>query len=615
MTDTATRPAVAAQAWLPDLIEARAAEAAAAARPAVALRTEHGEVGYAELRERAERTARDLAALGVGAGDIVGIRLPAGPELVVAMLGGWLAGAAFLPIDAAAPDEYCARLLRDSGAAALFDRSGGPVALAGARPGAAAEPAGAAGDRPAYVIYTSGSTGTPKGVLVGHRALAGHTAAVVDLLGLGPEDVVLQFASAGFDVAQEEIWPTLAAGGTLAFRSGGTPDAARLADRVRALGVTVLQLPTAYWRLLCAEAEGADLAGFAGVRTVVVGGESATADDVRVHRRGPLGHCTLVNGYGPTEAVITASALVLPPDRPVPGTTGLPIGGPVGERLLHVLDEEQRPTPDGVPGELWIGGPLLAAGYLHDPDRTADRFRPDPFAAVPGPFADVPGSPAAPDPRMYRTGDQVVRHPGGDLEFLGRLDNQVKVRGHRIELDEVDRHLLDTPGVTAAAAVTLDDGAGGRTLGAGISRTPDGPTPEEVRDRLRSRLPAYMVPGPFLVLDRLPLTPSGKIDRRAVAALAAAEHPPVTAEAAPADPRDIPVVDQLVILLGELLRAPGFGPDDDLLAHGGDSLIALRVSGALRERGWRLRPSELMAERTARAAADRARPTVPAGTP
>ncbi|MFD0273429.1 non-ribosomal peptide synthetase [Kitasatospora sp. NPDC127111] len=602
-----------AHTWVPDLIDARAD----ADGPAVALRTADGELGYAELRDRADRTARDLTDLGVGTGDLVGIRLPAGPALVVAMLAVWRAGAAFLPMDAAAPDEYCARLLRDSGAAAVFDRGERPAALPTARRGAALDPAPAPGDRPAYVIYTSGSTGAPKGVVVGHRALAGHVAAAVDLFALDRQDVVLQFASAGFDVAQEEIWPTLAAGGTLAFRSAGAPDAAALAAQARALGVTVLQLPTAYWRLLCTETAGGpdgprgtgaasgDAAGpdFTGVRTVVIGGESATANDVDVHRRGPLGHTTLVNGYGPTETVITATALVLRPGQPVPGSTGLPIGGPLGERLLYLLDEEQRPVPDGVPGELWIGGPLLAAGYLHDPGRTAERFRPDPFAAP-------AGTGSGPDARMYRTGDQVVRRADGELEFLGRLDNQVKVRGHRIELDEVDRHLLDTPGVTAAAAVTLDDGAGGLTLGAGISRTPDGPTAEELRDRLRPRLPAYMVPGPIFVFDRLPLTPSGKIDRRAVAALAAAEHTPAPADHPAPEGQagaDAPVVDQLLGLLRELLRDPAFGVDDDFLAHGGDSLMALRVSGTLRERGWRLRPSDLLTGGTARVAAERAR--------
>jgi amino acid adenylation domain-containing protein len=575
------------QARVPDLIRTRTA----AAPEAVALRTDHDEITYADLWRRADAMRAELSTLGVGAGDIVAVHPPPGPDVVVAMLATWLAGAAFLPMDAAVPDEYRAHLLRDSGATAVFDRTGGLTALDVAGNGAAAgRPPAAPGDRPAYVIYTSGSTGTPKGVLVGHRALAGHVTAIARLLDLDHNAGVLQFASIGFDVAQEEIWPTLAAGGTLVLRRAGTVDAAGLATYVRDLGVTVLQLPTAYWRLVCADLHGTADPSYAHVRTVVIGGEAATANDVHVHRNGPLGHCTLVNGYGPTEAVVTATCLALRPDHAVPASTGLPIGAPVGERVLHVLDADRRPVAPGVPGELWIGGRLLADGYLNDPVRTADRFRPDPFAG-------------AAHARMYRTGDLVVRHPNGDLEFLGRLDNQVKVRGHRIELDEVDRHLLDTPGITAAAAITLEDGTGGRTLGAGISRTPGGPTAEEIRDRLRRHLPGHMVPGPIFVFDRLPLTASGKIDRRAVAGLAAAEHAVASTEESRHGERTAPVADQLVTLLRDLLRTPEFGPDDDFVAHGGDSLMALRVCGTMKERGWRLRPSVLMAERTARRAA------------
>jgi amino acid adenylation domain-containing protein len=586
MTDTD------APAWIPDLIQARTA----AAPEATALRTDQDEVTYADLWRRSEEAHRALSALDVGAGDIVAIQLLPGPDTIVAMLATWLAGAAFLPMDPAVPDEYRTHLLRDSNAAAVFDRNGGLAALdVAGNHAATGRPPATPADRPAYVIYTSGSTGTPKGVLVGHRALAGHVVAITGLLGLNHDDAVFQFASIGFDVAQEEIWPTLAAGGTLALRRhASAADAAGLAAYVRDLGVSVLQLPTAYWRLVCAEMRGTADPSYARVRTVVVGGESATSNDVHVHRDGPLGHCTLVNGYGPTEAVITASALVLRPDRAVPSSTGLPIGVPVGERLFYVLDADRRPVPHDVPGELWIGGRLLADRYLNDPVRTADRFRPDPFAQ------DAHA-------RMYRTGDVVVRHQEGQLEFLGRRDNQVKVRGHRIELDEVDRHLLDTPGITAAASITLDDGTGGQLLGAGISRIPEGPTAEEIRDRLRRHLPGHMVPGPIVVFDRLPLTASGKVDRRAVASLVVAEHVAAPAAESRPDERHAPVADQLVALLRGLLRAPDFGPDDDFLAHGGDSVMALRVSVTMRERGLRLRPSELMAERTARKAAQRVR--------
>ncbi|MFF1556003.1 non-ribosomal peptide synthetase [Streptomyces sp. NPDC058279] len=611
ISTTRSPVAAAARTRVADRIEATAGHTDAAVRGRVALRTADAAVTYAELWERVQKAAVELSALGVGAGDIVGLRLPSGPGAVVAMLASWQVGATFLPMDATAPDEYRDRLLSRSGARAVIEVAG-PRALGAA--GASTGPVtGCREERGAYAIYTSGSTGTPKGVLVGHEALADHATAIGDLLDLRPTDTVLQFAGLGFDVAQEEIWPTLAAGGTVAFLDSGDRalSPAELAHQTRGLGVSVLQLPTAYWRLVCAQMQGAEDSGlsFAGVRTVVIGGEGAGTKDVHVHRSGPLGHCVLVNGYGPTETVVTCTAFVLRADEPVPATTGLSIGGPVGERRLYVLDADQRPVAPGSPGELWVGGSPLADGYLDDPVRTAERFRPDPFSPVAG-------------ARMYRTGDLVLRHRDGTVEFLGRLDNQVKVRGYRIELDEVDRHLTGTRGVTAAAAVTVDDGTGtgGRTLAAAVSVIAGGPTAEQIREDLRGRLPLHLVPGLIRVCDVLPLTTSGKIDRRAVAAVLAEQRADTAPEAA--EPRADglrPGTDTeaacgsaelmlLVELVRTLLRAPDFGPDDDFLARGGDSLVALRVSGAMRERGWRLRPSDLLTAADARAAAARVVP-------
>ncbi|MEU7384908.1 non-ribosomal peptide synthetase [Streptomyces sp. NPDC042207] len=614
---TTRPPATASPLWVADRIAATAGHPDTAVRERVALRTADATVTYAELWERAQKVAVELSALGVGVGDVVGLRLPSGPGAVVAMLACWHVGAAFLPMDAAAPDAYRDRLLSRSGARAVVDADG-PRALADTAP--STRPAtGRPQDRAAYVIYTSGSTGTPKGVLVGQDAFADHTTGIGDLLELRDTDTVLQFAGLGFDVAQEEIWPTLAVGGTVAFLDSADRalSPAELAHRVRGLGVSVLQLPTAYWRLVCTQMQGTEGAGlsFDGVRTVVIGGEAAGTKDVQVHRNGPLGHCTLVNGYGPTETVVTCAAFVLRADEPVPATTGLPIGGPVGNRRLYVLDADQRPTEAESPGELWVGGSPLAHGYLDDPKRTAERFRPDPFATVA-------------DARMYRTGDLVIRHQDDALEFLGRLDNQVKVRGYRIELDEVDRHLTATRGVTAAAAVALDDGTGngGRILAAALSVTAGGPTAEQIREDLRGRLPSHLVPGLIRVRDALPLTTSGKIDRRAVAAVLAEEYggsaPEATAQEAPAPEDDAPTpavapaadvgttdeaaeLTLLLDLVRTLLRTPDFGPDDDFLAHGGDSLVALRVSGAMRERGWRLRPSDLLTAGEARSVATR----------
>ena len=581
---------------------------------ATALRSPTARISYGSLWHRAGLVAQALADQGVRGCDIVAISMPSGPETVVAMLGVWRAGAAFLPIDTATPDERRRYLLDHSRAAAILGPgSADPVRLApaGGHAGqSGAAPAGA-DDAPAYVIYTSGSTGTPKGVLVGHAAIAGHTAAVTDYLGLTERDTVLQFASIGFDVAQEEIWPTLTAGGTLAFHTDTLPDARQLAATVHALDVSVLQLPTAYWRALTRELDGAAEPRFAGVRTVVIGGENATAAEARTRLRTPLSHAALVNGYGPTETVVTATVHRLSQDdgrddgqdggqddgrddaRP---TGGLPIGGPLGERLLYLLDDERRPVAPGEEGELWIGGPLLAAGYLHDPDRTRERFRPDPFAQAPG-------------ARMYRTGDLVKAGPDGALVFLGRVDNQVKVRGHRIELDEVDTHLRDVPGVRDAISFTVDDGAGGARLAAAVCVGQGGPEPVEIRRVLQQRLPAYLVPTLVVPLPELPLTTSGKLDRRAAAALAAPSAPvaPAPGPRGPGRRTGRPGTSPLEVvvdLVRELLRAPAAGPDDDLFALGGDSLVVMRITAQARLDGVRLRPADLLRGRTPRAAVD-----------
>lgn len=267
----------------------------AAGRPTdIALRSPAGTMTYARLWNRAEQAGRALAGRGVRRGDTVLVRLPSGPEAVVAMLGAWLAGAAFVPVDTATPAERLAYVLRDSGATAVLDDGTALLPPAGDPGEPAGDPVESAGPRTAddehgaYVIYTSGSTGAPKGVLVGHGALARHADAAVDLFALGRHSTVLQFASLGFDVAQEEIWPTLAAGGTLAFHGAdGVPGTTQLASLAQDLGVTVLQLPTAYWRMLCAELDGEREPSFAGVRTVVIGGENATSADARAHRRTP----------------------------------------------------------------------------------------------------------------------------------------------------------------------------------------------------------------------------------------------------------------------------------------------------------------------------------------
>ncbi|MGW2649029.1 amino acid adenylation domain-containing protein [Streptomyces sp. NPDC001393] len=598
---------------------ARIADRVTRTPQATALRTPAGSWTYQQLWDDAGRIAASLrTSAGVRPGGLVAVQLPSGPDAVAAMLGVWRAGAAFLPIDVTTPAERRAYLLTHSGATVLIGTAGAgdtavpphgiPVlTLDGCRRDGAGQSAPALAEPgPAYVIYTSGSTGTPKGVLVEHPALGGHVDAVVDSFGLTDRDTVLQFASIGFDVAQEEIWPTLAAGGTLAFQAGfhasGLLDAALLAELVAGLGVTMLQLPTAYWRMLCAELETRPDIRFPSVRLVVIGGENATLRDAEVHRRTSLTGAELANGYGPTETVITATLHQIPPDGPLGSRTGsLPIGVALGDRQLHVLDQDLRPVGPGGQGELWIGGNLLASGYLHDPGRTEERFRPDPFAERPG-------------ARMYRTGDLVLVRSDGALEFLGRVDNQVKVRGYRIELDEVDRHLRDLDGVLDAVSFVLDTGddttaGGAKQLAAAVVTAPGGPTPAGVQERLAASVPGYLVPSRVLALDELPMTTSGKVDRNAARDLAERLHarPSAPDQRGKAEPAPLPAADDdpvaiVTLLIARLLQTPHAGPADDFFLLGGDSLVAMRVTALARQAGVPLRPADLLRGRTARAA-------------
>ena len=594
---------------------------------ATALRTAQGTHSYLDLWRDAGRIAAALRAAELGPGDLVAIQLPSGPSAIAAMLGVWQVGAAFLPIDMATPTERRDFLLRHSRTSVLIADNARLAQTAGCDvrvvvPGECAEATEEAGipdvaevarvaeaARAAYVIYTSGSTGTPKGVLIGHDALHGHVNAAIELFELTRDDTVLQFASIGFDVAQEEIWPTLAAGGTLAFQSGfhtaGVLDATLLSELSASLDVTVLQLPTAYWRMLCAELQTRPDVAFPQVRLVVVGGENATVRDAEAHRQSALSGAVLVNGYGPTETVITATAHRITPHTDVDSLTGsLPIGRAMGARNLYVLDEDLRPVRTGEPGELWIGGPLLAIGYLHDDERTAERFLSDPFIGIPA-------------ARMYRTGDLVRERPDGALEFLGRADNQVKVRGYRIELDEVDRHLRDVDGVLEAISFTLDAPGGpgaGVMLAAAIRVSSGGPTAAAVRQLMSSALPGYLVPSHVCVMDELPLTTSGKIDRKAAAAataaqLAASRHAEAGTAADPNASDDLTSADPvsvLTALVARTLQAPGIGPDDDFFLLGGDSLIAMRVTAQAHQAGIALRPIDLLQGRTPREAARRA---------
>ncbi|HEY7076990.1 MAG TPA: amino acid adenylation domain-containing protein, partial [Solirubrobacteraceae bacterium] len=381
---------------------------------------------YSQLHRRANALAHRVR----GAGPLVALALERSAELVVAMLGVLKAGAAYVPLDLAAPPHRRRLVLEDLGDPLVIDAVGDEEADA---------PPSGEGDL-AYVVYTSGSTGRPKGVQIGHGALANHLAAVTAEYGLTAEDRVLQFAAPAFDLAAEEIFPTLAAGATLVVRPPGVPDVAELLAEIDAAGVTVANLPTAYWHEWARRLP--DAAPPPSLRLLVIGTEAALPEHVERWWRHVGSEPALINGYGPAEATITCLT-----HRATPGETVLPIGRPLANTRAHVLDRHGNELPAGVPGELCLAGAGLARGYLDDPELTARRFA---------------GG-------LYHTGDRVRRRRDGALEFLGRLDRQVKVRGHRVELGEVEHALAAHPSVAEAAVVAAD----GRLVGYVVEREPE----------------------------------------------------------------------------------------------------------------------------------------------
>ncbi|HEX6373985.1 MAG TPA: amino acid adenylation domain-containing protein [Longimicrobium sp.] len=535
------------------------AEQAARTPDAVAVALGADALTYRELDGRANRLARWLRRHGVAPEARVGLCLERGPELVTAMLGVLRAGAAYVPLDPAYPAERLALVAADSGIAVLLAsealRGRLParpgvrvVALDAVRAQVAAEsdapPAVAVDPRQlAYVIYTSGSTGTPKGVAVEHAGLANMCAWYARAFGITAADRLTQFASPGFDAVGSEVWPCLIRGACLdVVPDEARTDPARLRDWLVERAATLSFAPTPVGEALLELPWPAD----AALRTLVIAGDRLRA------RPRPGMPFAVANNYGPTECSIGAtSALAVEPG----GERAPSIGRPIDNTPAYVLDAWMRPVPAGVPGELWLGGVQVARGYLDRPALTARSFVPDPFSARPG-------------ARLYRTGDRVRWLADGTLDYLGRVDEQVKIRGFRIEPGEVEALLLRHGGVAECAVVVREDAPGDRRL---VAYVTGGADPEALRESLRGTLPEYMVPAAVVGVERLPLTPHGKLDRRA---LPAPEYR--GAEGADAEPRDYLEV-QLIQLWEELLGTRGIGPQQSFFDLGGSSLLAMRL--------------------------------------
>ncbi|MDV7213991.1 amino acid adenylation domain-containing protein, partial [Azotobacter beijerinckii] len=492
---------------LPELI----AEQARRRPDAVAL--VHGEtrLSYAELEARANRLARHLIACGVGPEARVGLCLERGTAMIEGLLAILKAGGAFVPLDPDYPRERLAYMAEDSGLRWLLSTS----ELRGRLPlsaevetlcldaldlgsHAATPPAVAIHPQNlAYLIYTSGSTGRPKGVAVDHAGLSMHVQTIGRRYGMTAEDVELHFASISFDGAVERWAVPLAFGSRLVIRDQALWSAERTCEVLQKEGVTIACFPPSYVGQLLDWIEAHDLTLL--VRSWTLGGEAFTRETYERLQK-VLRPKRIVNGYGPTETVVTPLIWEAFPGTELEAAYA-PIGTPVGPRRLYVLDGELNPLPLGVAGELYIGGEVgLARGYHQRPDLTAERFLPDPFGA--------------PGERMYRTGDLVRWRDDGALDYLGRLDQQVKIRGFRIELGEIESRLLADPSVAEAAVIARETPSGKQLVGYLVARGPL--DPQQLRRQLAEALPDYMVPAQLMLLERLPLTPAGKLDRAAL---------------------------------------------------------------------------------------------------
>lgn len=538
---------------------------------ATALVWDGGSMTFGELARRSAALAARLAAAGAGPGRVVGVCAHWTPELPVALYAVLRTGAAYLPLDPGLPPARLAQLIAEAGACAvaaagrlrpLLPASIAVVEVDATGPGAAAEegwtdpeidPASAA-----WIFYTSGTTGTPRGVVVAHADAVAHVAAARQLYALTPADRVLGFAAISFDPSLEQLLVPLLSGASLALRGPEMPAPAVLAARLRELGVTVANPPTPYLHLLAADPE-ALAAVRPALRLMITGGAALHPAAVAAWLAAP-GSAGLVNVYGPTETVITSTAFTAL-DGFEPGAR-MPIGTPLGGRTAWVLDQGMRPLPPGAAGELYLGG-ALARGYLNAPALTASRFLPDPFSGVPG-------------ARLYRSGDQVRWIDGGMLEFLGRLDLQVKVRGVRVEPGEVEAVLAALPGVREAAVAPRGEPGDERLVAWVVAG--EGVEDDGVRAALRERLPEVMVPSAFVRMDALPRTAGGKLDRRALVYDAAAAAPAVF------EPPRTGTERELAAIWAEVLQVQRAGVHDTFFALGGHSLIAMQLAARIHQR-------------------------------
>ncbi len=536
-------------------------------------------MSYRELNARANQLARHLINQGVGPEVLVGISIERSFEMLVAIFGVLKAGGGYVPLDPNYPRDRIASIIEDATLSVVITQKHLANDIAGDTPMVCLDehwetlakeceenPAvSTTSSNVALVIYTSGSTGNPKGVVLEHHSLVNFIMAAKSAYEIAADDRILQFGSLSFDLSAEEIFLALTGGGTIVLRTDEMISSAR--DFLRLCeewNLSVIDLPTVYWHELTDALSRENLMVPQSIRLVIIGGEKAATDRVVAWNEIVGDRVRLLNTYGPTETTIavTICDLSLPKHHIKPTVT--PIGRPMANTNLYVLDPRRRPVPIGIPGELHIGGPGVARGYLNLPDLTSDKF-------IPNLFSDDPRA------RLYKTGDAVRYLADGNLEFLGRVDNQIKIRGFRVELDEIEQALRRHDQVDNCVVVLREDDD--KRLVAYVVLERESPvSTSELRKFLKTKLPTYMVPAAFEVIDALPLMPSGKIDRRALPEPHFTRTEPDEGFAPPRTPLELVLADAW----REVLKVDQIGLHENFFDLGGHSLLATRVVSHIR---------------------------------
>jgi amino acid adenylation domain-containing protein len=537
---------------------------------------ENQQLSYGELNTRANQLAHYLAAQGIGPDVVVGISLERSPEMIIGLLAILKAGGAYLPLDPVYPTERLSFMMQDAGIKLLLTRSSLLTLLPAnqARPILVdsdwaliarhqdRNPLKSTGpDNLAYLIYTSGSSGKPKGVPIHHQALVNYITGTADFFGIGSDDRVLQFSTISFDTAAEEIFSTLTRGATLILRTDAMlASIATFLDHCRSLAISKLILPTAFWHEIAAQMAEENLPWPEKIKLVVIGGEQASNEKLAAWLRHVPKDVALINAYGPTETTIATTMGYLHRPNQNIACSRITIGNPVQNSQVYILDQNLEPMPVGIPGELCIGGIGLSRGYLNRPDLTAERF-------VADPFSDNSNA------RLYRTGDRTRYLPDSNIEYLGRGDHQVKLRGFRIELGEIEAIFQRQAGVHDAVVIVREDQQNSPYLAAYVIPGDIPPSTHTLQNALKDKLPSYMVPNVYIMLDTWPLTPSGKFNYKALPA----PEPNRSSLCNELTTPHTPYEKQIARIWVEVMALENPGLHDSFFELGGHSLLATRV--------------------------------------